>query len=298
MQFFLGRAVRDDEIERDHGGSSAQFSGDGGEVVTGDGADGAADIDDLCGSQAGGKSGDNPAAGHGEGHLPEAQEGMAAEVHPVGLDSGDGAGGIDGGVALNENHASHVTGDQVRVFRARSGGAALGGDETVVLDLRGKLLQSRGLKTGENQRRGDGFESRAEGEARVRDRFIGQRELLGGDGRRVVLRGRTENVLDGRDPCDGFLGEYAEFEGERAGKFAFDIDGAAAHAGDDAGVLDFGAFELDEDDGLARAEEIGHYADDFEVELFDLIAGEDGVGVTLHARLDLADRDDFGELRR
>src|ERR1700687_250328 len=105
--------------------------------------------------------------------------------------------------------------------------------------------------------------------------------------------GRTENVLDGSDPGDGFFGEDAELEGEGACELAFQVDGAAAHAGNDAGVLDFGAFKLDEDDGLARAEEIGHDADDFEVELFDLVAGEDGVGVAMHARLDLAERDDL-----
>jgi len=61
-------------------------------------------------------------------------------------------------------------------------------------------------------------------------------------------------------------------------------------------VLDFGAFELDKDDGLARAEEIRHDANDFEVELFDLVAGEDGVGVALHAITDFTDRHDFAGL--
>ena len=43
-----------------------------------------------------------------------------------------------------------------------------------------------------------------------------------------------------------------------------------------------------------RSEEIGHDADDFEVEFFDLVAGEDGVGVAVHARPNLAKRKDFG----
>ena len=57
----------------------------------------------------------------------------------VGLHGGDGAGGIDGGVALHENHSGHIAGFQLRVIRARRGGATLSGDETVALQLRRKL---------------------------------------------------------------------------------------------------------------------------------------------------------------
>ncbi len=98
-----------------------------------------------------------------------------------------------------------------------------------------------------------------------------------------------QDVFNRRDACDGFLGEYAKFQREGARELAFEIDGAAAHARDYSGVLDFRAFEFDQDDGLARTEEVGHYPDDFEIELFDLVAGEDRVGVAMHSRLDLAE---------
>jgi len=103
-----------------------------------------------------------------------------------------------------------------------------------------------------------------------------------------------KDVFDGSDAADGFFGEDAELEGESAGKFAFEVDGAAAHARDDAGVFDLRPFKLDENDGLLGAEEIGHNADDFEVKLFDLVAGEDGVGIALHAGANFAERKDFG----
>ena len=58
-------------------------------------------------------------------------------------------------------------------------------------------------------------------------------------------------------------------------------------------MLDFWPLELDKNDGLARSEKIGHDADNFEVEFFDLVAGEDRVGVALHAWPNLAKRNDF-----
>lgn len=95
--------------------------------------------------------------------------------------------------------------------------------------------------------------------------------------------GILQYVGDGCDAGDGLLGEHAEFQRKRAGEFAIEIYGAAAHAGDDAGVLDLGALQLDENDGLLGAEKIGQDAQDFEIKFFDLVAGEDGVGVALHS---------------
>jgi hypothetical protein len=107
-----------------------------------------------------------------------------------------------------------------------------------------------------------------------------------------------DDIFDGRDSRDGILGENAEFQGKSAGEFAVQVHRAAAHAGDHAGALDFGTFELDKDDGLARPEEIRHYVDDFEIESFDLIPGENCEGITLHARTNLIERQDFIRLGR
>jgi hypothetical protein len=62
-------------------------------------------------------------------------------------------------------------------------------------------------------------------------------------------------------------------------------------------VFHFGAFELDKDNGLLRTEKILQYADDFEVKFFDLVSLEDGVGVALHAGMDLAQGKGFIGLR-
>src|ERR1700733_8001905 len=106
-----------------------------------------------------------------------------------------------------------------------------------------------------------------------------------------------EDVFDRRAACNRFLGEYAKFQRKGARELALEIDRAATHARDYSGVFDFRAFEFDQDDGLARTEEVRHYADDFEVELLDLVAGEDRVGIAMHSRLDLAEGQDFVGLR-
>ena len=102
-----------------------------------------------------------------------------------------------------------------------------------------------------------------------------------------------QNIFDRRYAGKRLFGEDAELKRECASELSFEVHGTAAHARDNPGVLDLGAFELDENDGLPRAEKIGHDPDNFEVEFLDLIAGKDGVGVTLHPRANLAERENF-----
>src|SRR5262249_18280671 len=96
------------------------------------------------------------------------------------------------------------------------------------------------------------------------------------------------NVLNRSDPCNGFFRENAKFQRERTSEFALEINRAATHAGDHAGMLHFGALELDKNDGLLWAEKIVQHADDFKIELFDLVAGEDRVRIPRHAGAHLA----------
>ena len=297
----LGRIVAGDEqceIKRDHGGRSAEFAGDSCEMVAGDRADGTADIDDLRRSEIGGKCSDDSAAGHGNRDIAEVHKRVATEIDPVGFDRGDGARGIDGGVALDQNHTSHVARNEMGILRTRCRCAALRRDEAIGLKLIRKLLNRGGLKTRENQRSLDGLKRGAKRQAGARGGFGGQRKLLNIRLRQKALRRRIQHIAYGCDAGDGFLGEYSEFQGERARQFAIQIDGAAAHTCHHAGVLHFGAFELDKDDGLLGTEKILQYADDFEVKFFDLVALKDGVGVALHASTNLAEGKDFRGLLR
>ena len=106
-----------------------------------------------------------------------------------------------------------------------------------------------------------------------------------------------DNVLNRSHARNGIFREDTELQRKGAGEFAIEVDGAATHSGDDAGAFDLGAFELDEDDGLPRSKEIGHHTDDFEVELFHLVASEYGVGIALHAGANLVERKNLIRLR-
>ena len=63
VELFFGAADGESQIDRNHGRRSAELAGDGGEMVAGNGADGAADVDDFSGSELGGKRGDDLGCG-------------------------------------------------------------------------------------------------------------------------------------------------------------------------------------------------------------------------------------------
>src|SRR5882757_3008696 len=156
MQFLLADFCIHAEVERNHRRGSAEPAGNRGEMVAGDGADGAADIHDFRGSEVGRKRGEHAAARHRNLNVTEIQKRMPAKKNAIRLYRRDGAGRIDGRVALYQNHSGHIAGNNVPVVRTRRGGSTLRGNEPVALDLRGELLESGGLKSGEDQRGLDG----------------------------------------------------------------------------------------------------------------------------------------------
>src|SRR5260370_4202044 len=120
-----------------------------------DGADGAADVDDFRGSEIGRERGDHAAARHGNLNVAEIQKRMAAEIDTVGLHYGDCARGVDGGIPLNENHTSHVAGNETPIIGPRRSRAALRPDEAVALHLICGLLERCRLESGKNERKSD-----------------------------------------------------------------------------------------------------------------------------------------------
>jgi len=113
VELLFGAAKGECEVDGDHRRRSAKLAGDGGQMVSGDGADGAADVDDFSGSEVGGERCDDLRASHGELDVAETQKGMAAEIDAVGADGGDSASGTDGSVALHEDHAGHIAGNEM-----------------------------------------------------------------------------------------------------------------------------------------------------------------------------------------
>src|SRR6266481_932709 len=160
MQFLLADFCIHAEVERNHRRRSAEPAGNRGEMVAGNSADGAADIHDFRGSEVGGKRGEHAAAGHRNLDVAEIQKRMSAKKNAVRLYRRDCAGGIYRRVALYQNHSGHIAGNNVTIVRTRRGGSALRRNEVIALDLRGELLESGGLKSGEDQRGIDGRQRR------------------------------------------------------------------------------------------------------------------------------------------
>ncbi len=109
-------------------------------MIAGDGADGAADVDNFCGSKIGRKRGDHAGARHGNLNVPETQKRMTTEIHAIRLHGRHRTSGVDGGIALNKNHAGHVSGNEVSIIRLRRSCPALGRYEAVALQLICELL--------------------------------------------------------------------------------------------------------------------------------------------------------------
>lgn len=137
---------------------------------------------------------------------------MAAEIDLIGADGSDGAGRTDGGVALNENHARHIPGNEMRVIGLGSGGASLRGNEAIALKLVREGVQRFRLVAGENERSFNRLERGALREAGVRSCGLRKGKLsvrLVRVGFGSELRLRTKNVFYGRDAANGFLGKNA-----------------------------------------------------------------------------------------
>jgi hypothetical protein len=86
--------------------------------------------------------------------------------------------------------------------------------------------------------------------------------------------GIAEHGFNGLDARYGLFGERkAESDGPE--QFAVNIDRAAAHALENAGFGQWAAAKPGEDDSLLWAEILEH-TEDFDLELFDAVALEDG----------------------
>src|SRR5579862_3494393 len=110
-------------------------------MVTGNGADRTAEVNDFRGREIRRKRRKHAAASHRELHIPKTQKGMPAEKNTVGLNRRDGACGIDGRITLYQHHSRHVAGSELLVVGPGRGGAALCCDKSVILQLWRELLK-------------------------------------------------------------------------------------------------------------------------------------------------------------
>jgi hypothetical protein len=98
-----------------------------------------------------------------------------------------------------------------------------------------------------------------------------------------------KHLLDGRDTGDGVFGELAEAIRDGAEEAIAYVDRASTHAGDNAGVFGFCAFEDGEDDVMAGAACAAQNAENFDVHGLRGGAREDCPGGGFEAAVNFAE---------
>ena len=92
---------------------------------------------------------------------------------------------------------------------------------------------------------------------------------------------------NGRDAGDRLFTKLSYSVGESAQQLAVDVNRAAAHPGDDSGVLWFGTVETRQDHILVRAEDVFENSKNFHIHGFRLCAFKDRIGHTMEAAVHL-----------
>jgi hypothetical protein len=263
----------------------------------------------LEGSADGGKQGYYVAQGEGERGIAGRHKTMAKRIQFVAVDVGDGARSAHAEIARQKLDADHrprfeVGGVAHALILHAAGGDGLARFESQGAQLRREAFNGGAREPAKGQRRGDidhaafagvhgcgprnGFEEIA----------IEQRTDGPPAGRRTSRQRRSgaHHLLDRTDAADRILRIW-ERHRHGAHQLAIDVDRAAAHAFHDAGVLERAARKPRQDERLLGAEIVEH-AQDFHLEFFHAIAGEDSPAGAFHARADVLQREKGGLSRQ
>src|SRR5262245_55684651 len=104
-------------------------------MIADNGPDRSAGIHDFCRSKIGRESGKDAASRHWQLHVTKIEERVTAEKNVVALYCCNGASGIDGDVALHQNHSGHIARRELGVVGTRGGSAALRCDKAQAAQL-------------------------------------------------------------------------------------------------------------------------------------------------------------------
>ena len=104
-------------------------------------------------------------------------------------------------------------------------------------------------------------------------------------------RGIRDHLLNRLNARDRFF-RKREPEGNRAEQSAVNVNGTPAHSLHDPGLLEWSAAQTSQYDALLRSE-IFHYAEDFDLEIFDAIVMEDSAAYAAHARPNVLKREEL-----
>ncbi len=98
----------------------------------------------------------------------------------------------------------------------------------------------------------------------------------------IVIFRCFDDIFDGRHTGQGLFGE-TEAVGHRSDQLVINIQGAAAHAGDDSASFEFGRFQFHPDQILIR-HKVFNETEYLETEGFNLCPLEDGLSDPFHPR--------------
>ena len=209
--------------------------------------------------------------------------------------------------------------------RGRSGGRVGHRDESGIPEGARDDIAQRAREPAERERRGDGPHQDAELRAArlvrraeafephvggaVGERLAEPRERLPQRGRDLLRRerevepgtpsagrssgrraGRLDHLLDRRDAGDRLLRKRPERVRDGAEQTPVDVDGASAHACDDARGRQRAAFEARDDQVATRGGGVAKDAEDADRELLDAVTLEDRAAHADHAGTDLVHR--------
>ncbi len=128
------------------------------------------------------------------------------------------------------------------------------------------------------------------GQRRGAERQVQLGARTAADGAAAGAPRRLNHLVDRRDAGDRLLARTRRGVGDGADQPAVDVDRAAAHAGDDAGVRQRPALEPRQHQVAAAAPYVLEHAEDLDLELFDRRALENRAADAGHAGLDFRHR--------
>ncbi len=317
-----GRFERERQWDRARAGAKA--AGDGCRAVLRERADHVAGARQLHRRVQARKNCIDVGAGHRKFGRPEVVHRVAERVDAIAVDVRHGPGTAKLQIAADQHDADRVARLQRTVERllalAEAGRAGAARYEALILEGAADNVGDVGLEACHDHRRGDraqhgpelaagepcygahAFEARVAGTVgertipverlaeRRHERVARQRVLDVDAGTwrpHVGQERRVGHLRDRRDAGDRLLRKAAERVRHGADQAAVDVDRAAAHAGDDAGVGERSAFELGENQVAVRPDDVLEDADDVGLEFFDVRAVEYGATDADHAGPDV-----------
>src|SRR6185437_12087506 len=226
---------------------------------------------------------------------------MSASQQVRGVDVSDGASRSNVHVAADENCTDSGTGHEwVRLFLRAYRADAHHGYDPLRGELRSKFLNRIFREPAEHKRSVDGLQ--IVGEALHRgagDSWAGclrsklrQRLCLDRNTGRSCVDGADLEHLGNRGHAgDRLLREFPDSERNRARELAVEIDRAAAHSGNNAGVLGLGPTQADKNNVALRSIGVLQHTQNLDWHWFRLSALKNGIGDTMHSGLDLGQRE-------